>query len=110
METIIVGVYFWEQYYFPRCCTTVDKATTVYWKLKTPTAKLRTVKEHIIIQYLDLGWIEAHHPWSKADTIYSPDELFQHLVETVIPLAKDEMVSDKPPSKLPSPPDMYKLG
>ena len=110
MENFIVAIYFWEQYDSPRCWKTVDKATSIYRKLKTPTAKLRAVKEQILIRYLGLGWIEAHHPWSKAGLTFSPDELFQHLIEKVIPLSKNNTVPDKPPSKLPSPPEMYKLG
>ena len=51
-----------------------------------------------------------HHPWPKTGTTFSPGDLFQHHVETVIPLAKENMVPDKPPSKFPSPPDIYKLG
>ena len=110
VENFVVAIYFWEQYVSPRCRKTVDKATSIYKKLKTPTAKLRAVKEQILIRYLGLGWIEVHHPWSKAGLTFSPDELFQHLIEKVILLSKDNTVPDKSPSKLPSPPEMYKLG
>ena len=47
---------------------------------------------------------------SKVSITLSPKELCQHLIEAVIPLSKEKMVPDKPPSKLSSSPDMYKLG
>ena len=46
----------------------------------------------------------------KQGLTFSPNELFQHLIEKVIPLSKDNTVPDKPPSKIPSPPEIYKLG
>jgi hypothetical protein len=106
----IVAIYFHEQYHSPRCWNTVDKATEQYNKLTSRTKKLEAVKEQILIRYLGLGWDKAHHPWSRGEVIYGPDELFKHLVETVIPLADVEKIPDEPPLNMPSPPEMHALG
>ena len=55
LESLIGAIYFWEQYDSPRCCKTVDEATEQYNDQKSKTAKLRAVKEQILIRYLGLG-------------------------------------------------------
>ena len=54
--------------------------------MTTKKDKLYYVKEQIKIRHLGLGWEKAHHPWSSKGCNYEPDELFAHLVGTVIPL------------------------
>jgi hypothetical protein len=106
----IVAIYFHEQYHSPRCWKTVDIAQQEYEKLKSKTKKMEAVKEQILIRLNGLGWEKAHHPWSRGPVIYSVDDLFKHLIETVIPLAATEIVPTEPPLKLPEPPPMQKLG
>ncbi len=50
--------------------------------------KIVAVKEHILIRYLGLGWVEAHHPWSYKGHTYTAIELFEHFVKLGLPLAK----------------------
>ncbi len=68
------------------------------------------MKEQILIQYLGLGWEEAHHPWSKNKYHYTASELLKHLCEIVIPLEDINEVPKQPPIKLPTRPDNYTLG
>ena len=106
----IVAIYFHEQYNSPHCWRTVDEATAQYNKLTSKAKKLDAVKEQILIRYLGLGWEKAHHPWSCGQVTYGPDELFRHLVETVIPMAETEKVPAEAPLNMPSTPDMQTLG
>ncbi len=68
------------------------------------------VKDQILIQYVGLGWEEAHHPWSKNGYVFTPAELQKHLTMVVIPLQQTKKVSDNPPMSLPTHPTMPTLG
>ena len=57
-----------------------------------------------------MGWEKAHHPWSKNGHTYSAVELLDHLVTTVIPLEKTEIVPLEAPIDLSRVPDMLQLG
>jgi hypothetical protein len=65
------------------------------------------VKEHIHIHDLGLGWEEAHHPWSQNGHTFTPDELFEHLCNVVIPLQDTKEDSTQPPINLPKHPDNF---
>ena len=78
--------------------------------MKSKTARLRAVKEQILIRYLGCGWEEAHHPWSSGNGTYTSSYLFKFLKEVVIPLEKKHAVPNEPPLELPLPPEMNKLG
>jgi len=60
-DNCIVVIYFWEQYNSPRCWRTEGKAQEIFDKLNSKTAKVAAVKEQILIRYLGLGWVDAHH-------------------------------------------------
>ena len=62
------------------------------------------------MRYRGLGWERAHHPWSKGGDTFSPQTLFEHLINTVIPLEEEEEIPDEAPVELPSPPDMIEIG
>ena len=113
-EDHIVATYFFEQHWSPRCWRTVEQAEEEFAELPSPTAKLEAVKEQILIRFLGLGIEEAHHPWSRDGHTFSADELFRHLVETVIPLVdrleEDGKLPTKPPLKLPEVPQTSKVG
>ena len=64
----------------------------------------------IHIRLFGLGWKEAHHPWPKEGYTYTPEELFDHLVNVVIPLASKLDVPSEAPTELPAPPDLPVLG
>ena len=81
-----------------------------YNRHKSETAKLRAVKEQILIRYVGFGWSEAHHPWSRGEITYNSKFLFTFLTDVVIPMAETETVPDHPPMNLPTRPTMAKLG
>ena len=109
-EEYIVALYFFEQYHSPRCWTCVDTARIFYLKLKSETARLAAVKEQILIRYLGLGWVEAHHAWSEEGATFTSRVLLTHLLEVVIPLAGKMNVPAEPPLNVPALPQVKKLG
>ena len=109
-EDYIVAIYFWEQYHSPRCWKTVEIAKMHFKKLNSETARLVAVKEQILIRYLGLGWVKAHHAWSSGGTTYLAKYLLGWLIETVIPMADNVDIPSEPPLSLPSPPELPSLG
>ena len=80
------------------------------WQDQVRDKKLRVVKEQILIRLLGLGWEEACHPWSRGGRTYTADELFNHLIDVVIPLADWLVVPSNSPASLPPPPDLQVIG
>ena len=109
-EEYIVGVYFYEMYYSDRCWKNKRVARAQFGVLSSEAARLRAVKEHHLIRTLGLGWMQAHHPWSKNGKVYSATHLLINLCSVVIPLAKELIVPDAAPVKLPTAPDRCTLG
>ena len=102
--------WLYQQYHSPRCWKTSKIAFIEFNKLSSNARKLKYTKEQILIRYLGLGWVKAHHPWSKNDHCYSAVELLDHLVKIVIPLQKTETVPSEAPIHLPRVPDTLTLG
>eukprot|EP00986_Skeletonema_menzelii_P020214 scaffold30540_cov257-Skeletonema_menzelii.AAC.1 len=100
-KQFVTNLYLWEEYHKPRCWKDVATAQEEYNKLSSNAAKMKEVRNQILIRYLGLGWVKAHHPWSKNGRQYTHAELFDHLINTVIPLSETETVPDSPPFKLP---------
>ena len=110
-EEYIVAIYFHEQMSSPRCWRTQERADFFYKALKSETARLRAVKEQILIRYLGCGWDEAYHPWSEGGKTFTSSYLFKFLKETVIPLEEIKGgVPGEPRLSLPLPPKMGKMG
>jgi hypothetical protein len=99
-EHYIDACCYFQQYNSPRCWNIISKARREYNKLTTKKDKLYFVKEQIKIRNLGLGWEKAHHAWSIKGCNFNPDELFAHLVGTVIPLRLTESIPTQPPVKL----------
>lgn len=99
-----------KQYFSPACWKTVDEARAFYNQLTTKKERLESVKEQILIRYIGLGWEEAHHPWSFRGRAFTPDELFEHLIEVVIPLQDSKEIPLDPPVDLPKIGDDVVLG
>jgi hypothetical protein len=85
-------------------------ATQEFNALPNKTQKMRYIREQIQIRYVGLGWEQAGHAWSKDGTDFTAEELFDHFVNTVIPLSKTMKVPSQPPLKWPTPPNHYALG
>jgi hypothetical protein len=92
------------------CWKTKSIAQTEFRKLQSKTAKLDAVKEQIRIRVLGFGWKDLHHPWSEDGTDYSPEELFTHLVDTIIPEQSSRGIPDMPTLDLPSRKETKQLG
>ena len=110
--TLIDAMYLNQQYNSPRCWLTEKQAFEEFEKLRYKKDRMAAVKEQILMRYLGLGWVEAHHPWSKkGHGSYSATELFDHFVTVVLPLADTHEVPDEPPLKLPGlPTNLKRLG
>ena len=109
-EEYVVAIYFYEQYHSPRCWLTEKDAKETYLKLGNESARLAAVKEQILIRYLGLGWVEAHHAWSHNNNTFTSRALMKHLVDVVIPLSNKLNVPPEPPVNVPDIPEMGSLG
>ena len=85
--------------------STAKEAFDVFNELTTKTARYKYVKEQILMRYLGLGWVAAHHPYSKQGYVYTPEDLMEHFVKTVLPLANTHAVPSEPPLELPGLPE-----
>ena len=87
-------------YTFMRCIIlwkTKRVARAQFGLLGSEAARLRVVKEQHLIRTLGLGWMQAHHPWSKNGKVYRATHLLANLCSVVIPLAKELPVPDNAP-------------
>ena len=64
-EEFLDALYLFQQYHSPRCWKTEEEAFEIMGQLKFKKDRLSSVKEQILIQYIGLGWDEAHHRRSK---------------------------------------------
>ena len=49
-----------------------------------------------MIRHMGLGLTEAHRPYSKAGYVYTPADLMENFVKTVLPLAVTDTVPNEP--------------
>ena len=85
-------------------------ARSIFDQLKSESAKLEAVKEQVLMRFIGLGWVDAHHPWSAKGEVFNAIHLFHHFIEKVLPLANKLEVPSEPPANFPSPPEMVSLG
>jgi hypothetical protein len=62
------------------------EATTIYNQLGSASARLKAVKEPILIRRLGFGWEDCAHQWSSKGHTYSSRELLNFLKSTVLPI------------------------
>ncbi len=73
--------------------------------------RLQAMEDQHLICILGLGWMQAHHPWSKNGTdAYNAKHLLANLCLIVIPLAAILRVPDDATVKLTTAPDVCHLG
>ena len=72
-DAFIGATYLYQQYHSSRCWKTVKQAWDELKKLRTKKDKLKFVKDQILMRYLGLGWVEAHHPWRKTGRFSRPN-------------------------------------
>ena len=46
---------------------------------------MEAVKEQIQIQVIGFRWKDLDHAWSNSGVEYSPEDLFKHLIQKIIP-------------------------
>lgn len=97
----IVAVYFKKQFHSSRCWRNVDIARENFTALESEGQQLSAVYKQILIQYLGLGWIDAHHPWSQEGKVFSSNQLLYHLISVMIPLESKLDFPDEPTINLP---------
>jgi len=105
-EEYVVVIYFYEQYHSPRCWKSVEEAKSTYARLASEVARLVVVKEQILIWYLGLRWVQAHHAWLENRNTFIARRLLKHLEEVVIPLAEEFDVPLELPVNVPTIPEM----
>ena len=106
----IVGIYFHQEYYSPRCWNTTEKVFKEYDRLGSKSKKLKAAREKIQLRYLGLGFKEEHHQWSKYCVTYSPTQMPTHLKTVVITLQLKKTITDEPPMEVPSIPNLPSFG
>ena len=109
-DNFLENMYLWDMWHHEKCWHTEAEANEQYNALTSKTAKLKAVKNQILIRYLGLGWIEAYHAWSCNGVDYTPLHLFKFLVDVVMLLKYEKEVLDEPSVELLSPPGMPTLG
>ena len=98
-EQYIVACDFFDRYDSERCWKTEEEAWIVFNQLKSESARLKAVKEQIMIRTKGFGWDDAGHAWSKNGNAYSSDELMNHFIETVLPMEQERGIPKQPPIK-----------
>jgi hypothetical protein len=74
--------------------------------LTSATAKLNATKEQIRTRVLGFGWKDLHHPWSKNGVAYTPQQLFDYLVDVILPQERKRETPEKPERNLSSRKDL----
>ena len=64
-EGYINASYLHQQHNSPRCWMTEEHTFSAFEGLRWGNDCMLAIKEQILICYLGLGRVEAHHPWSK---------------------------------------------
>ena len=99
---VIESSYIYQQYQkSARCTKTPKEAFNIFNTLTSKADQYKYVKEQIMIRHMGLGLTEAHRPYSKAGYVYTPADLMENFVKTVLPLAVTDTVPNEPPLELP---------
>lgn len=74
-------------FHSPFCWNTVKQAEEEFGKLDglSDTAREVAVKEQIRIRVIGFGWSDLHCKWSEGGGSKTAEELFEHLIEKIIP-------------------------
>jgi len=81
----------------------VEQAKSIYLRLTSESAKLKAVREKILIRKLGFGWSDCGHKWSENGYHNTSKDLLDHLIKTVIPLeSKCSRIPSEPPTNISS--------
>ena len=97
VEENIVAMNYYEIGVSERRWKSPREATTIYNQLGSETARLKAVKEQILIHRLGFGWVDCAHQWScKGHGTYSSRELLNFLKDTVLPIERERGIPSEP--------------
>jgi len=99
-----------DMYHSSACWKTSSNIRKEFSNLTSMTAKKDAMKEQINIRVLGFGWDDLHHPWSKGGVDYTPEQLRDYLIATILPEQKKRTIPAIPSIKLPSRGDKNRLG
>ena len=92
-----------EQYHSPACLRNEEQVEREYIKLTSETAKINLMKQQITIRVKGFGWKETcHHAWSKEGTMFTGDQLKDHLVNVIFPYERLQTIPTVPKVNLPT--------
>ena len=110
-EALIIAMDYLERGNSDRRWKSVEQAKMTYDQLMSESARLKAVKEQILICKLGFGWVECSHKWSEEGYPYTSKELLDHLIKTVIPIELEREIPTQPPINISSGlSNDYKLG
>ena len=72
-------------YHLSVCQKTSANIQKEFSKLTSATTKKDAMKEQIRIRVLGFGWDDLYHPWSKGGVDYTPEQLRDYLIATILP-------------------------
>ena len=96
-EEYIEGCDYLQRWHSDRCWKTKEHTLEVYNSLTSESAKLKAVKEQILIRRKGTIGEEAGHKWSQNGYYYTSKELLDHFIHVVLPMEKDRDVPTEPP-------------
>ena len=96
VEENIVAMNYYEIGVSERRWKSPREATTIYNQLGSESARLKAVKEQIMIRRLGFGWEDCAHQWSSKGHTYSSRELLNFLKSTVLPIEIKRGIPSEP--------------
>ena len=110
-EALILAMDYLERGKSDRRWKSVEQAKSIYLQLTSESAKLKAVKEQILIRKIGFGWSDCGHKWSENGYHFTSKDLLDHLIKTVIPLEFKRVIPSEPPINISSGlANDYKLG
>ena len=99
-----------ESYHLAAGWKSVEDVDREYNMLSSESSKREAVKEQIRMRTDGFGWKKMHHAWSRDGTVYSAEQLKDHLVNTIFPYESTKPIPSVPSVQLPSRQFNCKLG
>ncbi len=96
-EEYIEGCDYLQRWHSDRCWKTTEHTLEVYNSLTSESAKLKAVKEQILIRRKGTIGEEAGHKWSQNGYYYTSKELLDHFIHVVLPMEKERDMPTEPP-------------
>ena len=96
-EEYVEGCDYLQRWHSDHCWKTKEHTLEVYNSLTSESAKLKAVKEQILIRRKGTIGEEAGHKWSQNGNYYTSKELLDHFIHVVLPMEKDRDVPTEHP-------------